>query len=201
MNILEPYLGSVFSKMEGIVHSNLKMYGGGKHKYLTGQATIDSGSLKVAYTQCKYLFKNETVTFRENEIDLGKMRIRDTLNNEGTVSGKMYHQFFNNFSFDNIRFETGKLLLLNTAKKDNNQFYGDVIGSAVMTLNGPVTNMIMNINGQPSYIDRSHIYLVTASSKESNSVDYIEFIQFGTLMEDSITSNESTNIVVNMNSR
>lgn len=199
MNILEPYLGSVFSKMEGIVHSNLKMYGGGKHKYLTGQATIDSGSLKVAYTQCKYLFKNETVTFRENEIDLGKMRIRDTLNNEGTVSGKMYHQFFNNFSFDNIRFETGKLLLLNTAKKDNNQFYGDVIGSAVMTLNGPVTNMIMNINGQPSYIDRSHIYLVTASSKESNSVDYIEFIQFGTLMEDSITANESTNIVVNMN--
>ena len=199
LNILEPYLGSIFSKMDGIVHSDLKVYGGGGHRYLTGQATIDSGSLKVAYTQCKYLFTNQTVTFRKDEIDLGRMRIKDTLNNEGSISGKMYHQFFDNFSFENIRFETGKMLLLNTTKKDNSQFYGHVTGSALMTLNGPVTNMVMNIDGQPSVFDSSHIYLPTGSSKESNSVDYIEFIQFGSLMEDSLKLNESTNIVVNMN--
>ncbi|MEP7164069.1 MAG: translocation/assembly module TamB domain-containing protein [Ferruginibacter sp.] len=199
MNILEPYLGSIFSKMDGIVHSELKLYGGAGHRYLTGQATIDSGSLKVAYTQCKYFFTNETVTFKKDEIDLGSMKIKDTLNNEGNVSGKMYHQFFNNFSFDNIRFETGKLLLLSTTKKDNSQFYGNVTGSATMTLNGPVTNMVMNINAQPSFLDSSHIYLPTGSSKESNAVDYIEFIQFGSLMEDSLKANESSNIVVNMN--
>ena len=198
MNILEPYLGSIFSKMDGIVHSDLKVYGGANHKYITGQATIDSGSLKIAYTQCKYLFNNETVTFRENEIDLGMMKLKDTLNNEGSISGKMHHNFFSNFSFNDIRFETGKMLLLNTTKKDNSQFYGNVTGSALMTLNGPVTNMVMNITGQPSFFDSSHIYLPTGSSKESNAVDYIEFIQFGSLMEDSLKLNEATNIVVNM---
>ena len=199
MNILQPYLGSVFSEMEGIVHSNLKLYSEGGHQYLTGQATIDSGSLKVDYTQCKYLFTNETVNFRKDEIDLGNMKIKDTLNNAGTVSGKMHHQFFNNFSFENIRFETQKMLLLNTNKKDNSQFYGNVTGSAAMTLEGPVTNMVMNITGQPSIFDSSHIYLPTGTSKESNSADYIEFIQFGSLMEDSLKTYESTNIVVNMN--
>jgi len=198
LNILEPYLGSIFSKMEGIVHSDLKLYGSGGHKYLTGQATIDSGYLKIAYTQCKYFFKNETVTFKKDEIDLGSMKITDTLNNEGTVSGKMYHKFFQDFSFDNIRFETQKMLLLNTGKKDNSQFYGNVTGSALMTLNGPVTNMVMNIDGQPSIFDSSHIYLPTGSSKESNSVDYIEFIKFGSLMEDSLKTIKSSNIVVNM---
>ena len=199
LNILEPYLGSIFSKMDGIAHSNLKVYSEGGHKYITGEATIDSGSLKVAYTQCKYLFTNETVTFRKNEIDLGTIRLKDTLNNEGVVSGKMFHNFFQDFSFDHINFETGKMLLLNTNKKDNSQFYGDVIGKAKMTLNGPVTNMVMNIDGQPSYLDSSHIYLPTSSTKESNSVDYIDFIQFGSVMEDSTRTNQSTNIVVNMN--
>ena len=198
LNVLEPYLGSVFSKMDGIVHSDLKLYGGAGNFYLTGQATIDSGSLTVDYTKCKYLFTNETVTFKKNEIDLGSMKLKDMLNNSGSISGKIYHRFFRDFSFDNVRFETGKLLLLNTSKKDNSQFYGNVTGSALMTLNGPVTNLVMNIDGQPSIFDSSHIYLPTGSSKESNTVDYIEFVQFGSLMEDSIKKNEATNIVVNM---
>jgi hypothetical protein len=199
LNILEPYLGTIFSKMNGIAHSNLKLYGGPEHRYLTGQATIDSGSLTIAYTQCKYLFNNETVTFNKDEIDLGMMKLKDTLNNEGSVGGKMYHNFFRDFRFDNIRFETPKILLLNTTRRDNKDFYGKVIGNAVMTLNGPITNMVMDINGQPSIFDSSHIYLPTGSTgKESNAIDYIDFIQFGSLMEDSLKTIESTNIVVNM---
>ena len=199
LSILQPYLHTIFSEMNGIAHSDLKLYGGPGHRYLTGQATIDSGALRIGYTQCKYLFKNETVTFKKDEIDLGMIQLKDTLKNEGVVSGKMYHNFFGNFSFDNIRFETQKMLLLNTTKKDNKDFYGHVTGNALMTLNGPVTNMLMTINGQPSVFDSSHIYLPTESSKESNAIDYIEFIQFGSLMEDSLKSVESTNIVVDMN--
>ena len=198
LNILEPYLKTIFSKMDGIVKTDLKLSGGGSNVYLTGSATIDSGSVKVAYTQCRYLFNNETLIFNKDEIDLGNIQIRDTLSNPGMVSGKMYHKFFKRFSFDDIRFETARMLVLNTTKKDNAQFYGNVIGNAVMTLNGPVTNLQMNIDGEPSTIDSSHIYLPTGTSKESNALDYIEFIQFGTLIDD-VRSSEASNIFVNMN--
>ena len=198
LNILEPYLKTIFSRMDGIVKTNLKLSGGGSNVYLTGNATIDSGSVKVAYTQCRYLFTNETLIFNKDEIDLGTIQIRDTLRNPGTVSGKMYHRFFKRFSFADIRFETARMLVLNTTKKDNAQFYGNVIANAVMTLNGPVTNLQMNIDGEPSMIDSSHIYLPTGTSKESNALDYIEFIQFGTLVDD-VRSSEASNIFVNMN--
>ncbi len=198
LNILEPYLGTVFSKMEGIVHSDLKLFGGAGGQYLTGQATIDSGFLTVDYTKCKYHFTNETVTFKKDIIDLGRMKLKDTLNNYGNVSGKIGHRFFKDFNFDNVRFETGKLLLLNTTQKDNSQFYGNVTGQALMTLNGPLTNLVMNIDGQPSLFDSSHIFLPVGSSKESKTIDYIDFVQFGSLMEDSVKLNESTNIIVNM---
>ncbi len=197
LNILEPYLGTVFSSMEGPVKADLSWTGGKDNMYLTGQATIDSARVKIAYTQCSYWLKNETITLKKNEIDLGRMVIRDTFYNPGTISGRMFHNFFKRFSFDNIKFETSRMLVLNTTKKDNAQFYGKVIGNATMNLNGPVTNLVMDIVGEPSILDSSHIYLPTGESKESNAIDYIEFIQFGKEMDD-VRSSESSNILVNL---
>ena len=151
----------------------------------------------MAYTQCKYLFAEQKIIFNKDEIDLGRIQLKDTLNNEGVVSGKMHHRFFKKFQFDNIRFETEKMLLLNTTKKDNQQFYGKVIGNAIMRVNGPSTNIVMDINGAPSELDSSHISLPSGSSRESNVIDYIDFIQFGNMMDDE-KGTEASNIFVNL---
>ena len=197
--ILNNYLGSIFSNISGIANTaDLQVKGNSKHLSLTGTANITEGSLVVNYTQCRYKFSNETIIFNPDEIDFGNIILRDTLNNIATLSGKMYHRFFQNFSFDNVKFESNKLLVLNTTKKDNSMFYGKVIGKAELTLNGPVENMIMNITGEPSPTDTSHIYLLSGSSVESGVVDYIDFIQFGTQMEDEFRGKLSSNILVNM---
>ncbi len=199
ISLLDKYLGDVFSNMTGVVQSNLKLSGGNDHRYITGSVTIPKGSLVVKYTQCKYSFNNEIIQFNPDEIDLGTLRLIDTLNNTGTASGKMHHNFFNDFSFDNLRFETGKMLLLNTTKKDNSQFYGKVIGQAFMKLTGPITDMKIDITGQPSSVDSSHIYIPTGSSKEIGKIDYIQFIEYGTKMEDEFKSRRETNFFLNMN--
>ena len=200
VSLLNTYLGSIFSDMKGNAVSTLKLSGGSAHPLLTGDVTVTDGSLKVNYTQCTYNFTNETIIFNPDEIDLGTMQLKDVYNNTGTASGKMHHVFFDEFDFDNLRFETGKMLLLNTNEKDNNQFYGKVIGRATMTLNGPVTDMRMKIVGEPSNLDSSHIYLPTGSSREAGVIDYIDFIQFGTKMED-LKSKQGTNISVDMELR
>ncbi|MEO6730467.1 MAG: translocation/assembly module TamB domain-containing protein [Ferruginibacter sp.] len=197
--ILNNYLGSIFSEIKGVANTaDLKMKGSAKHLSLTGTANITEGSLLVNYTQCRYRFANETIIFNPDEIDFGNIILKDTLNNTATLSGKMYHRFFQNFFFDNVKFESNKLLVLNTTKKDNSQFYGKVVGQAEMTLNGPVDNMVMNISGEPSTGDTSHIYLLSGSSVESGGMDYIDFIQFGTKMEDDYRGKISSNILVNM---
>lgn len=199
LSILNNYLGDIFTDISGIANTtDLKVTGNIKHLALTGTANILDGSLKVNYTQCKYSFTNETIIFNPDEIDFGSIRLKDTLNNTATLSGKLYHRFFQDFSFDNITFESDKLLVLNTTKKDNSLFYGKVIGNAKMTMNGPIDNLVMNISGEPSTSDTSHIYLLSGSSLESGAVDYIDFIQFGSKMENEFKSKQSTNIVVNM---
>ena len=199
LGILNSYLGAVFSNIKGTANtSNLKIKGNSKNLTLTGTANIIGGSMVVKYTRCKYLFGNETVTFKPNEIDFGKILLKDTLNNTATLSGKMYHQFFQDFFFDDVKIETNKLLVLNTTKKDNAEFYGKVIGKAKMNIKGPIDNMTMDISGEPSRLDTSHIYLLSGSSLESSTVDYIDFIQFGSKMEQKFKGQPSTNILVNM---
>ena len=200
ISILNNYLGGIFSNMQGNIYTDdLKVYGGPDHKYVTGTLNITEGELKVVYTQVKYKFTNETIIFNPDEIDFGLLQLKDTLNNTGTASGKLQHKFFNDFGFDNIRFETGKMLLLNTNKRDNSQFYGTVIGKALMTLNGPVTDMRMNINGEPSPVDTSHIFIPTSSSQEYGKIDYIDFIQYGSKMEDEYKGRKESNFLVTMN--
>jgi hypothetical protein len=199
LKILNNYLGGIFSEIKGTANtSNLRVTGNSKHLVITGSANITEGSLRVIYTQCKYSFKNETVIFNPDEIDFGTVNITDTLNNTATISGKMYHRFFDQVGFDNVRMDTKKLLVLNTTKKDNNIFYGKVIGRASLVLNGSADDITMDINGEPSRTDSSHIYLSNGTTVESGVVDYIDFIQFGTEMANAYKGRLSSNIVVNM---
>lgn len=197
LSMLDNYLGSIFSEIKGNASSTLSLKGDNNHNYFTGTVNVDSCSLKVNYTQCRYKFGNKTIIFNPDEIDLGLLQLKDELGNTGTVRGKMKHNLFDEFDFKNLAFETGKMLLLNTTKKDNNQFYGKAIGSAKMTLNGPVTDMRMKITGKTSATDSSHIFLPTGDSKENGGVDYIEFVKFGREM-DVLHTKAGTNLFIDM---
>ncbi len=197
IDILQPYLSTIFSEMKGMANGKIRLISKNKDLTLSGDAIISGGRFKVAYTQVAYTFDNQPIHFGKDLIDIGTLYVKDTLGNTGTVSGKMYHKFFQDFSFENLKFSSQKIMLLNTTKKDNQDFYGNVIGKATMTLNGDVANMKMNIVGEPSATDSSHIYLPTGSSRESNVIDYIEFIQFGSLM-DNVSSKDVANLTVDM---
>ena len=199
ISILNNYLNSIFSDIKGTANTNdLVLSGNTKHLLLTGTANINEASLIVNFTQCRYKLKNESIVFNPDEIDFGKMELKDTLNNSAQLSGKMYHQFFSNIEFDNILFETNKLLVLNTTKKDNSRFYGKVVGKARLLLTGKEDNMLMDISGEPSRLDSSHIYILSGNSIENGTIDYIDYIQFGDKMDDNFKTKLSTNIIVNM---
>ncbi|MDB5200453.1 MAG: hypothetical protein JWO92_2416 [Chitinophagaceae bacterium] len=204
ISFLQKYLTSIFTGLEGNATGQLNITGRGRDPKITGSVTLNDASLTVNYTRCKYFFNNNSILkFNKDEIDFGTLKIRDTLNNTATISGKLYHTFFDNFYFNELHFKTdrknglpGKFLLLNTTAKDNNEFYGRVIGDAEMQLDGPISDMKMNITGQPT--DSSHIYLPTGDVAETGKINYIEFIKFGREMRTDLSVREEVNIKVNM---
>jgi len=199
LSFLNEYLSDIFSDIKGYANtSDLAIVSNGKNLQITGSANIDSASLIVNFTQCRYKFANESILFNPDEIDFGSVILKDTLNNTATLTGKIYHRFFNDVEFEDIKISTNKMLLLNTTKKDNSQFYGKVIGRANVEISGTQDNVLMSISGEPSRTDSSHIYIVSANSIESNTIDYIDFIQFGNRIEETFKSRSAANVVVDM---
>ena len=204
IHFLQKYLNSIFTGLQGNATGQLNISGRGNDPKITGSVALNDASLTVNYTRCKYFFNNNSILkFNKDEIDFGKLKIKDTLNNTATISGKLYHTFFDNFYFNELHLKTdrrngnpGKFILLNTTTKDNKEFYGHVIGDAEMQLDGPITDMRMNISGQPT--DSSHIYLPTGDVAETGKINYIEFIQFGREMNTDQSIREDANIKVNM---
>jgi hypothetical protein len=204
IHILQNYLGNIFSGISGKATGVLNVSGTAADTKLTGSVKLDSTTMTVIYTQCRYTFDNGTlIKFNPDEIDFGTITIRDTLNNTATVSGKLYHSFFNNFFFNELHLKTdtrpngsSKFILLNTTARDNKEFYGNLIGKAELSLNGFVTDMKMNIVGEPT--DSSHIYLPTGETAETGSLDYVEFAKFGREMKADLSSRENSNIKVDM---
>ncbi len=204
IHILEPYLSNIFSNIYGRATGKLSISGKESAPKLTGSVRLDSTTMTVNYTQCHYILDdNSIITFNPDEIDLGTLKIKDTLNHTATITGKIYHTFFDNFFFNELHLKTdpignkpAKFVLLNTTARDNDQFYGTVIGQAELSLNGFITDMQMNISGEPT--DSSHIYLPTGETAETGSLDYIDFIKFGHEMKTDLTPRINTNIKVNM---
>lgn len=179
IGILNQFLTGIFSELSGQARGNLSISGDPSNLVLSGRVKLLNGGLKVDYTQVYYTIDSADIRFEEDGIDFGEFTIKDKFKNTGSVKGKLYEKGFKNMAFD-FELKTDKLLLIDTKLKDNQQFYGNAIGNATLTLKGPESNAKMTLTAEST--DSSHIYIPNSISRESGSADFIVFKEYGTEM-------------------
>ena len=187
VGILNQFLKGIFSELSGQAAGNLFIGGDPANLTLAGRVKLRNGGLKVDYTQVYYTIDSADIRFEEDGIDFGQFVIKDRYKNTGSVKGKLYEKGFKNMAFD-FDLSTNKLLLIDTKLKDNQQFYGNAIGSAELSLKGPESNAKLILKAEST--DSSHIYIPNSVSKESGSADFIVFKEYGTEM---IAENRKSN--------
>jgi hypothetical protein len=196
IDILENYLGIVFSDMDGVAKGNLRIHGNLREPDLTGKVTLSDAGLMVDYTKCYYKLDNPEIVFSPDLIDIGTIRIQDKFGNEGTVSGKLKHRFFRDFEY-NFRADSRKMLLLNTGKLDNSIFYGDAVGRVNFRFTGPEEEMQMSVTG--AVVDSSEISIVTSTaSKSSGQADFIVWRQYGREMNPDSLLVSGSNMLIDL---
>jgi TamB, inner membrane protein subunit of TAM complex len=196
MSILRKYLDIVFSDIDGTGQGKLKLSGELSSPDITGKVTLKDAAVRVGYTRCLYKLQSPSIQFRPGVIDFGTIRLRDTLGNEGQVSGTLTHRFFSNMGF-NFSAQSKRLLLLNTSKQDNDLFYGKAIGRVNFLFNGPEDDMRLYMEGAP--VDSSKIIvLTTGGAKEKGDVDYIVWRQYGREMNLDSLGTSSGNLSIDL---
>ena len=181
IDLLERYIGSIFSNVTGYATGSLQISGTGDNLNYIGDIHLTDARLHVNYTRCTYHIPSAMVHMRADQIDFGSFQVVDSLGHTAEVTkGKLFHHSFRDLSYD-FALNTNKLLLLNTHITDNNQFYGTMIGRANVTLTGPQEDLQMYIKGEPT--DSSNIYLPTTTSRESADADFIVWKIYGKEMK------------------
>ncbi|MEJ7912740.1 MAG: hypothetical protein WKF70_06275, partial [Chitinophagaceae bacterium] len=195
VKILERFLGNLFSDLEGYLSGKLDILEEGNGFNYVGKARLTEGGLKVKFSQVFYKIDDTEIVLTENEINLGKLRLRDKDGATATVQGSILHKAFQNMEFFiNAKVDSRPMQLINTTYNDNQQFYGRAKGNGFLELTGPQNDMRMNIEATPSYTDSSYITLPPARSRESGQASFMVERKYGRLMTDEELRGTASNL-------
>ncbi|MCC5930243.1 MAG: translocation/assembly module TamB [Cyclobacteriaceae bacterium] len=172
LNIIEPFLGFMFSEMQGSVDGDMQIRGRFVSPEINGKGKINQGALTFNYLKTRYnidgdlLFENDEMLFRN-------MRIADVENNTGTLSGAIRFNSINDLVF-NLRGNFNRLQVMNTSPADNDLFYGIAYATGNINITGTDKNLQINTTARSERGTR--IYIPLEGTAEVAQQDFIYFV-------------------------
>ncbi|MGK2862584.1 MAG: translocation/assembly module TamB domain-containing protein [Chitinophagaceae bacterium] len=205
VKILERFLGTLFSDMQGYVTGNFDLRGAFNNLVVTGKGRLKDAGLKVNFTQCFYKIQDTEIELKPTEINLDGIILTDPVSgNPIYLTGGIQHTAFKNMFFG-LTVSTLKpntkgpefnkpVLILNTGFNDNKQFYGRVRGTGSFSLSGYQSDMYMKIDAIASATDSSMVTIPSSISRESGIADFLVERKYGREMVDSTLSSGTSNV-------
>jgi hypothetical protein len=195
VQILDRFIGSLFSDLTGFVTGKLDILGEGANRVYVGKARLRDAGLKVDFTQVAYTIEDTDIELKEDGIYFGTMRLHDRFGNTAIVEGHINHRGFSDMYFDILaQVESRQMELLNTGYNDNQQFYGRAMGSGTFILVGEQNNMVMDIRVAASETDSSYITLPPSRSRETGQANFMVERKYGREMSPGELGGNITNI-------
>jgi hypothetical protein len=177
-----------------------------KNLAVSGKGKLRDAGLRVNFTQCFYKIEDREIELTNQKINLDGIVLTDTVTgNPIYIKGGIEHESFKNMFYD-LYISTRKprttgennnrpVQLLNTSYKDNNQFFGNVIGTGSLSLVGPQSDMFMKIDAFASNQDSSNITIPSSISRETGLADFLVERKFGREMSEIGFNNNISNII------
>lgn len=206
INILERFLGDLFSDITGYLTGDVSIVGDLDRPGVLGKGKLTQAGLRVNYTQCYYKIEDRELELTTSRIDLDGLVLRDTVTgNPIYLTGGIDHESFYNLFYD-LDIATRKpgsrgtnenkpVQLLRTSAADNLLFYGDIKGTALLQLRGPESDMVMILNVVASDKDSSRFTLPPGISRESGIADFLVERKYGEDMLGEKKKNNGDNIL------
>lgn len=201
MKILERFLGTLFTDIQGYTTGNLDiLLGGSSNLDLIGKLHLTNVGFKVVFTQVYYKIVDRDIELKKDFLDLDGIVLKDRRGNEAKITGGIKHQGFKNMYFDlAVNTISPQMELINTTYKDNQQFFGHAWGSGNFVLVGEQYDMYMNIGIKASATDSSYVTLPPAQTRESGQAAFLVEKKYGREMNEIEKRGGETNINYEVN--
>ncbi|RPD38354.1 translocation/assembly module TamB domain-containing protein [Chitinophaga barathri] len=182
IGLLDKYLGDYVSELTGTATGQLTVTGTTDKPSFRGNVKVRDIGMKVNYLGTYYKIPLLHVhNMDDNLIEMHPFTMIDKFKNQATVHGFISHQNFSKMSFE-FDVQSQKFLFLNTGAADNNLYYGDVIAQGRVYFTGPMDNLQLRVLARP--LSGTHFYLPLSDSKDIGKHEYINFKQYGKVVEE-----------------
>jgi hypothetical protein len=175
LNSLEPFMSSFSSGVEGLATGMIQMTGPSASPEFNGEIDIARASLLIDFLNVKYFFADK-IYFEKDRFYFKDIVLNDSLNNTALGSGEFRFGNMKDMRLD-LSITTSNLTGLNTSQKHNSTFYGAGMVSGGISINGPLDNLVMDIDIRSER--GTNIKLPIAYGTAVGTSDYIVFINNG----------------------
>ena len=191
---MEGAFAGMIKNASGGVNGNISIKGTASEPKINGPLNFDKASFAITALGSQFRIDGEKINVTENGFVFNDFVIRDTTNNELRLNGIVQTSNFANYTFD-FDINANNFQVLNTTKKDNKIYYGKLVTSSTLHVEG--TEAKPSVDGNITVNDGTNLYLVIPQ-KEPGVVEregIVEFVDMDVPENDSFfLSYDSLNI-------
>lgn len=181
ISIVNAFTKGTLSKVKGNVSGEFVVDGTLKKPVFIGEAELGDGACRIDYLNTYYKvnpsgIKNRFkpyINFSENRIDLKDIILVDTSGNYAVAKGFITHDYLKDFNF-NIEATLDNFIAMNMPPEDNASFYGTAVADGDLKINGPLEDIVMDINALTMPGTVIDIGLVSSSSLNDKFIVFVQ---------------------------
>lgn len=140
-----------------------------------GELNFNNAAFNVAQLNSKFKLANDKILIDNDLITLNKFTIEDEESNAFTLDGTIKTESFTDPEFD-MSFKGKNFQALNSKKKDNDLYYGNVNFDMDGTLKGPMSFPVINVNFELNESTDFTYVIPESQAKLQTSDGIIEFV-------------------------
>ena len=182
ISVVNAFTKGVLSRVSGKLNGDLDVVGSLKKPVIIGDAELNDAACNIDYLNTYYNVNksgyedntpNRFIKFTENRIDLQDIILIDTLGNIAVANGVITHDYLRNFNFD-VYATLDNFLGMNMLGDESSSFYGTAIATGDLKIDGPLDDIVMNINAYTMPGTVIDIGLTSSSSINDNFIVFVD---------------------------
>ncbi len=206
--VASPILSTVFSTFDGFVDGALTVNGPlSKIELSSRDLRLYDGHVALDFTRALYDVEGE-LAVTQDVIGLKELRLRDNAGGKGTVTGDVILNRLQNIGTD-LTVKLDRIKALDLRRGENSTLWGSLPVSGGLTVKGPLSRIVVNIDAATSGPGDLHLPIGGASGEIQRKMlvfteppDELQQDPYELMMAaNTKQKQEETNLVINLNAR
>jgi len=142
---MEGAFGSMIKNASGSINGNISISGTTSNPKVNGPVNFEKASFAISALGSQFRMDGEKITVTQNGFHFDNFIIKDTANNQLVLNGLIQTTNFTNYFFD-FDVTATNFQLLNSTKKDNKLYYGKLVITSRLHIDGSEIRPIVDGN-------------------------------------------------------